>query len=102
MFDNFIEKVALILGAWKIIQFLIAFVQFLDRHCRRKQKNLLRRYGGNGTWALVTGGSDGIGAEFCRQLAKAGFNICIVSRTESKMEAIELEIRKFGIETITV
>ena len=61
----------------------------------------LTRYGGKGTWALVTGASDGIGLEFCRQLAKEGFNICLVSRTKSKMEAaIEKHIQ--GVETRVV
>ena len=98
----YIERLALVLGAWKLLQCVIAFVKFIDRHFKRNKKNLFRRYGGKGTWALVTGGSDGIGAEFCRQLAKDGFNICIVSRTVSKMEAIELEVRKFGVETMSV
>ena len=48
----------------------------------------------------MTGGSDGIGFEFCKQLAKDGFNICIVSRTESKLIAAADEIKKsFGVET---
>jgi len=29
---------------------------------------------------IVTGGNDGIGAEICEQMAKEGFNICIVGR----------------------
>lgn len=32
----------------------------------RKEVDLLKRYGGPGTWAFVTGASDGIGAEFCK------------------------------------
>jgi len=34
----------------------------------------------------VTGGSDGIGLGICKKLAKEGFNICIVARTQSKMD----------------
>ena len=37
------------------------------------------------TWALVTGGSDGIGLEMCNRLAGLGFNICMVSRDGAKM-----------------
>ena len=35
---------------------------------------------GKDSWALITGGSDGIGLEMCHNLAGQGFNICIVSR----------------------
>jgi len=59
----------------------------------------LERYGGKGTWALVTGATDGIGLEFCMQLARSGFNICLVSRTESKLEAVTKgDISQFGVE----
>jgi 17beta-estradiol 17-dehydrogenase / very-long-chain 3-oxoacyl-CoA reductase len=48
---------------------------------------------GKGSWALVTGASDGIGAEFCKQLASKGFNICLVSRTLSKLKDVESAIK---------
>ncbi len=41
---------------------------------------------------MVTGASDGIGAEYCRQLAVMGFNICLVSRTLSKLEIVEKQV----------
>ena len=43
-------------------------------------------------WAVVTGASDGLGKEFSRQLARQGFNILLVSRTESKLKAVETEL----------
>ena len=33
-----------------------------------------------GSWAVVTGASDGIGKEFALQLAKHGFNIYLIAR----------------------
>ena len=36
----------------------------------------------------MTGATDGIGLEFCKQLARDGFNIILVSRTESKLQAV--------------
>ncbi|KAK9369457.1 hypothetical protein V1509DRAFT_619472 [Lipomyces kononenkoae] len=61
----------------------------------------LKKYGaGKGAWAIITGASDGIGKEFSLQLAKAGFNIVLVSRTESKLVDLSLEInKKYGVET---
>lgn len=44
-------------------------------------RNLITKYGTN-SWAVVTGGSDGIGKEFCIELAKLGFNIVIVARNQ--------------------
>ena len=46
------------------------------------------------TWAVVTGGSDGIGLAISKKLAREGFNICIVSRTQSKIEDKLQEITK--------
>lgn len=43
---------------------------------------------------MVTGASDGIGKEYCKLLAEQGFNIVLVSRTLSKLQAVEQEILK--------
>lgn len=52
------------------------------------------KYGANkGNWAVITGASDGIGKEYAFQLAKKGFNIVLVSRTESKLETVATEIQ---------
>ncbi|KAK0643818.1 hypothetical protein B0T16DRAFT_355511 [Cercophora newfieldiana] len=61
----------------------------------------LRKYGKKGTWAVVTGASDGIGKEFAAQLAAKGFNIVLVSRTQSKLDALaaELEQKYSGVQT---
>ncbi|OAA58341.1 NAD(P)-binding domain protein [Cordyceps fumosorosea ARSEF 2679] len=52
----------------------------------------LRTYGKPGTWAVVTGASDGLGKEFASQLAATGFNLVLVSRTQSKLDALANEI----------
>lgn len=54
---------------------------------------MIARYGEN-TWAVVTGASDGIGAEFCKLLAEEGFNVVLISRTLSKLEKVEKECKK--------
>lgn len=41
---------------------------------------------------MITGASDGLGKEFALQLASSGFNILLVSRTASKLTALEEEI----------
>ena len=60
-----------------------------------------KKYGAKtGSWAVVTGASDGIGKEFAYQLAKKGLNIILVSRTESKLIALSEEIEsKYKVKT---
>lgn len=64
----------------------------------------LSKYGKKGTWAVVTGASDGIGKEYALQLAAKGFNIVLVSRTKHKLETLAGEIQsKFAsVETKTL
>jgi len=55
----------------------------------KKPTPLEMTYGKN-TWAMVTGGSKGIGNEFAHQLAKKGFNIMIVDISKkSNAEAVK-------------
>ncbi|GAA6063013.1 hypothetical protein JCM10212_002654 [Sporobolomyces blumeae] len=53
----------------------------------------LKRFGAKkGAWAVVTGATAGIGRDFALELAAAGFNIFLASRTASKLEEISQEI----------
>ena len=40
------------------------------RGCCVSKNKTMEKYGGPGSWALVTGGSDGIGLAYCHSLAK--------------------------------
>ena len=53
----------------------------------------------NAKWALVTGASAGIGAEFCRQLAALGYSIVLTARREEPMQALLRELQaQYGID----
>jgi 17beta-estradiol 17-dehydrogenase / very-long-chain 3-oxoacyl-CoA reductase len=100
-FDKFLTdffwSAAFILGALKLISIILAILDCIYRHFVRKPYNLLVRYGKDfNTWALITGASDGIGAEYCRRLAHQGFNIVLVSRTLSKLKSVESEVQKIN------
>jgi 17beta-estradiol 17-dehydrogenase / very-long-chain 3-oxoacyl-CoA reductase len=88
----------LLTALFSLIGFLVA-LQFLFRQARfaytqyfRKRKDLVSRYG-KGSWAVVTGASDGIGLGFAVEFARLGFNICLISRTRSKLESAEAMVQ---------
>jgi len=56
-----------------------------------------RKYG---EWAVITGGSNGIGKGFALELAKRGMNIIIIDYAEKELKKTTSEIEtKFGVET---
>ena len=56
-----------------------------------------------GPWAVITGGSDGIGEGFARQLAEVGINLVLVSRSAEKLDALAGSVRDaHGVEVRTL
>ena len=64
------------------------------RYCIRPAKDLHKRY--TGGWAVVTGASDGIGLGFCKNLAKLGFNVMMISRNLKKLQEKAEEVKKLN------
>jgi uncharacterized protein len=59
----------------------------------------LKRYG---PWALIVGGSEGIGAAFARKLAGHGFNLILVARKPTPLENLAVELGATGVEVRTL
>ena len=88
----------LFVGAWKILfgWILSPMLTCFTHCCCRGRQNLKKKYGreDGSAYAVVTGGSDGIGLELCYQLAQHGFNICMVSRNKAKVDIKLAEVAK--------
>lgn len=78
-------------GLFRAGEVIVLNLRFLVTQFIRRPHNLRKRYGA-GAWAVVTGGSDGIGRGFAVELAKDGFSICLISRDIDKLRDAELEI----------
>lgn len=59
----------------------------------------VRRYG---PWALIAGGSEGVGAAFAEQLAADGFDLVLVARKAGPLEETAAAARAHGAEVRTV
>lgn len=55
-----------------------------------------------GPWALIVGGSEGIGAAFARKLAADGFKLVLVARRPEPLEETAADLRKAGAEVRAV
>lgn len=59
-------------------------------------------YGLKGKYALVSGGSHGIGRSIALFLAEQGCNVCICARDEGRLESVAKEIRMHGVEALAI
>jgi len=84
---------------------LYAIVCFLYEHLRTPFRLLKARLTNDpnqrlslkerfGSWAAVTGSSDGIGKEYAKELARQGINVVLIARNKEKLEAVAKEIGK--------
>ena len=56
----------------------------------KKPVEFLTRYG---PWALVTGGSEGLGSEFAEQLARRGLNLVLAARRREALEGFARNLK---------
>jgi short-subunit dehydrogenase len=53
-------------------------------------------------WTLITGASEGLGAEFARIAAKSGRNIILTARSEDKLNILANDLRTQGNEVVVI
>ncbi|GAB2280567.1 hypothetical protein Dimus_015194 [Dionaea muscipula] len=88
MISLFLLSVSFV-GFLCIFKHLICLVRWLFVSLVRTPKHLKISYG---SWAVVTGSTDGIGKAFAFRLAGQGLNLVLVTRDPRKLEAVRLEI----------
>ncbi|GJQ70173.1 hypothetical protein Trydic_g22633 [Trypoxylus dichotomus] len=74
---------------WNIL--LVARAVLVPYLLADEETNLVQKYG---SWALITGCTDGIGREYAKELAKRGLNIILISRSKEKLQTTADEIEK--------
>lgn len=80
------------IGLYKITNFVLSYGSFVLQAWILPKVSLDKYGAKKGDWAVVTGASDGLGKQFASQLAKKKYNVVLVSRTQSKLEAVAEEI----------
>ncbi|PIN09524.1 17 beta-hydroxysteroid dehydrogenase type 3, HSD17B3 [Handroanthus impetiginosus] len=79
-----------ILGFFILLKNFIFFLKWIFVILLRPSKDLKGIYG---SWALITGSTDGIGKAFAFKLAKKGLNLVLVSRNSGKLKRVRDEIQ---------
>ncbi|XP_055385848.1 inactive hydroxysteroid dehydrogenase-like protein 1 isoform X2 [Condylostylus longicornis] len=78
--------------------FILIIKSVLDPYFQpHLKKTLAEKFG---SWAIVTGATDGIGKEYSRELAKRGINVILISRSSEKLVKTASEIeQEFKVKT---
>ena len=83
-FTSFVGTAFIIYSIYRILHF--AWIFFRPSRLQRF------RHAASGSWALVTGSSDGIGRAFAEDLVKRGFRVLLHGRNEEKLIRVKNEI----------
>ncbi|XP_074594125.1 very-long-chain 3-oxoacyl-CoA reductase-like [Brevipalpus obovatus] len=94
-FETFGKATLLILSILVINAVLPVIWSFIIRPKFTHNRQSKAKYSNNNNndpWAIITGCTDGLGLEFARNLAKKGFNLCLISRSQSKLDSLKREL----------
>lgn len=85
--------IATFVGALVMCKCVLGPALAIWEHFFMKRLDIVERYG-KGSWAVITGGSDGIGLAVATKLAEAGINVMLVARNEKKLKDKVRELNK--------
>lgn len=89
--SDFVLLAASVIGFTTVSKTLLRFLKWVWLNFLRPPKNLIKEYG---SWAVVTGSTDGIGKALAFELAANGLNLVLVGRNPLKLEAVSRELRE--------
>lgn len=90
---SYMAGVIYYVGLVTIFWFLVKLLRFAF-HVRPSSPSLARYKHGDETWALVTGGSDGIGYGLAQELVCRGFNVILLGRNQQKLEKAQAGLER--------
>jgi 17beta-estradiol 17-dehydrogenase / very-long-chain 3-oxoacyl-CoA reductase len=87
-------KIVALLGAFVLLRLVLGTGSFLRRNFLNFQSKISASELGafKGSYAVVTGATDGIGKEYAMQLAGRGFNLLLISRNQERLNQTASEI----------
>lgn len=77
------------LGSLSLLRLSLSILKWVYVNFLRPGKNL-KKYG---SWAVITGPTDGIGKAFAFQLARKGLNLVLVGRSPNKLDEVSASIK---------
>ncbi|XP_020973126.1 very-long-chain 3-oxoacyl-CoA reductase-like protein At1g24470 [Arachis ipaensis] len=87
---NIISTSCFLIGLLVTLKHLISLSKWIFATFLRSQIDLIRTYG---SWAMVTGATDGIGKAMAHRLAHRGLNIILVSRSSKRLQTVATELQ---------
>jgi 17beta-estradiol 17-dehydrogenase / very-long-chain 3-oxoacyl-CoA reductase len=96
-FDLFL-RLFLFIGLYVFISNIFTLLSTLYGKFFVFRRNLAARYG-KGTWAVITGGAEGIGRAYAQEFAKSGFNIVLIDKQKELVKQTMNDLKtQFGIQ----
>ena len=85
--------ILLTLIVFQLLLLMIAAMKGFYKYFLMSEKDLLERYGGKGSWVVITGASSGQGYELALACANRGFNLLLIGskRTDQTVTQIKME-----------
>ena len=79
-----------IIGIIVIIKYMLKLIDFVLKYILSSSNNLKEKYGDG--FAIITGGSSGIGLSFAKELLKNKIKVCLFSSNKEKLEKARKEL----------